>query len=464
MNDTADRRRRLPSVDGVLHTEAFQDLLSTYNREVIVDLVREYMGMLRQHVWTQQGDVPPQEELFASMLEHVQRALCPSLRNVINATGVIIHTNLGRALLSADTLSAMERAGREYSNLEYDLDEGKRGSRYVHATTLLRRLTNAEDALVVNNNAAALVLILQALAKGRDVLISRGHLVEIGGGFRIPDIMAQSGARLVEVGTTNRTYIRDYRAALGEETALIMRVHASNFLITGFTHQPSLREMVALGRERGVPVVHDLGSGALLDTAEYALAQEPLVQESVSAGVDLTCFSGDKLLGGPQAGIIVGRADLVSRLKRHPLARALRVDKTTLAGLQATLMHYLRGEAVEKIPVWRMISMQKELIGDRVAHLVRNLKDSGLDVSPREGVSAIGGGALPGQTLPTVLLALRVLRPAEFAACLRSSSPPVVARIEDDQILFDLRTVTPEQDEALLEAIVSCAASRQPVE
>jgi len=358
----------------------------------------------------------------------------------------------------------MNQVGRGYSNLEYDLEEGKRGSRYVHATSLLRRLTGAEDALVVNNNAAALVLILQALAKGRDVLISRAHLVEIGGGFRIPDIMAESGARLVEVGTTNRTYIRDYRAALSDETALIMRVHASNFLITGFTHQPSLREMVDLGQEWGVPVVHDLGSGALLDTTGYGLAQEPLVQESVSAGVDVTCFSGDKLLGGPQAGVIVGRAETVSRLKRHPLARALRVDKTTLAGLQATLLHYLRGEAVEKIPVWRMIGMEKDLIGDRVARLVRDLKGRGLAASAREGFSAIGGGSLPGQTLPTVLLALRVFHPDDFAALLRSSSPPVVARIEHDEILFDLRTVTPEQDETLLEAIVSCAASMQQAE
>lgn len=416
--------------------------------------MRDYLDDLRNQIRSG-GPCPAREELVETLEDRVLRALRPSLVGVINATGVIIHTNLGRVLLSKDTLAAMSAAGREYGNLEYDLREGKRGSRYVQATKLLHYLTGAEDALVVNNNAAALVLVLSALAKGCEALISRGHLVEIGGGFRIPDILVQSGARLVELGTTNRTYLRDYREAIREETAAILRVHASNFLITGFTHEPALEDLVALGRETGVPIIHDLGSGALLDTQPFGLAAEPLVQDSVAAGVDLTCFSGDKLLGGPQAGVIVGRADLVSLLKRHPLARAMRVDKTTLAGLQATLMHYLRKEALTTIPVWQMISMTQEEIAKRAQRFVQELARHGFQATALPGASAIGGGSLPGQTLPTTLVSLDVPHPSEFAARLRAASPPVIVRIEEDRVLLDPRTILPDQDDILLHTLVS---------
>jgi len=446
--------KNLPSVDTLLRTDTVLNMTAVYDRDTVVTIVREYLEALREQIRSG-GACPSREELVSLLEARVLHALRPSLIGVINATGVIIHTNLGRALLSKDTLAAMSAAGREYGNLEYDLQEGKRGSRYVHATILLKYLTGAEDALVVNNNAAALVLVLSALAKGHEALISRGHLVEIGGGFRIPDIMVQSGARLVEVGTTNRTYRRDYGDALSEETAAILRVHASNFLITGFTHEPTLEDIVALGHETGVPIIHDLGSGALLDTKPFGLAAEPLVQDSVAAGVDLTCFSGDKLLGGPQAGIIVGRAELVSRLKRHPLARAMRVDKTTLAGLQATLMHYLRREALSTIPVWQMISMTQEEIARRANHIARELVKQGIPATALPGHSAIGGGSLPGQTLPTTLVSLDVPHPSEFAARLRAASPPVIVRIEEDHVLLDPRTILPDQDEILLLTVVT---------
>jgi len=446
--------RQLPSVDALLQTKVFQEIQSSYAHRFVVVLIREYLDELRDEI--RQGDhCPPQDEIMSGAAAYVTNRLRPSLRRVINATGVIIHTNLGRALLSEDALHAMSLAGREYSNLEYDLVEGNRGTRYVHAISLLRYLTGAEDALIVNNNAGALVLVLSALARGREALISRGQLVEIGGGFRIPEIMVQSGTKLVEVGTTNRTYLRDYQAALGEESVLILRVHASNFLITGFTHDPSLEELVSLGRERNVLVVHDLGSGALLDTTAYGLAGEPLVQDSVAAGVDLSCFSGDKLLGGPQAGIIVGRTDLIARLKKHPLTRALRVDKTTLAGLQATLLHYLRGEALEHIPVWRMISMPLPEIERRAQQYVDALADRGIEASIVQGFSAVGGGSLPGQTLPTRLLSLSTASSSRLAARLRAGDPPVIARIEDDRLVLDPRTILPEQDHELLAALIA---------
>ncbi|NOZ04898.1 MAG: L-seryl-tRNA(Sec) selenium transferase [Chloroflexi bacterium] len=440
--------KNLPSVDALLNDPSLQGSLLKNERPYVVSLVREYLDFLRKRI---KGGVtcPSLEEIVAGVTAHINASLQPSLFPVINGTGVIIHTNLGRALLSEESLAAMRRAGQTYNNLEYSLEKGQRGSRYDHATRLLRLLTGAEDALVVNNNAGALVLVLSAFAKGRETLISRAHLVEIGGGFRVPDIMAQSGSRLVEVGTTNRTYLRDYQQALREETALIFRVHASNFLITGFTTEPSLDELVRLGREQGLPVVYDLGSGALLDTTGYGLAREPLVQDSVAAGVDLTCFSGDKLLGGPQAGIIVGRQPLIAQLRRHPLTRALRVDKTTLAALQATLLHYVRGEAEQKIPVWQMIGMKVNEIEARATRIVEALKQQGIPSAVVEGFSAIGGGSLPGQSLPTRLISVAVPNPSASTRQLRSASPPVIARIEDDRLVLDLRTVLPQQDETL---------------
>jgi len=342
----------------------------------------------------------------------------------------------------------MQMAGAGYSNLEYDLDLGERGSRYVHAEALLCRLTGAEAALLVNNNAGAVLLALSALAKGREVVISRGQLVEIGGGFRIPDVMAQSGASLIEVGTTNRTYGRDYAEAITEQTAALLRVHSSNFRIMGFVHQPSLLELAELAHERGLMLLDDLGSGTLLDTALLGLPHEPMVQESIAAGADLVTFSGDKLLGGPQAGIIVGKADLVARLRKHPLTRALRVDKTTIAGIQANLLHYIKGEALTKIPIWQMMTLTAEAIAARAQALVDALSSAYCMLVA--GRSMIGGGSLPEESLPTTLIALSVEHPAEFAAKLRTGKPAIVARIEEDRVMLDLRTVLPREEAALL--------------
>jgi L-seryl-tRNA(Ser) seleniumtransferase len=376
-----------------------------------------------------------------------------SLRPVINATGVIVHTNLGRAPLSSSALQRMQQVAQGYSNLEYDLDQGRRGSRTVHAEALLTTLTGAQAAVVVNNNAAATLLILAALAAGREVVVSRGELVEIGGGFRVPDVMAQSGAVLREVGTTNRTRIADYRAAIGPRTALLLRVHPSNFRIEGFTERPSLQELVTAAREGGVPLVEDLGSGCLLES----LAAEPSVQSSVAAGVDLICFSGDKLLGGPQSGIIVGRRTLVERLQKHPLMRALRVDKLTFATLEATLIEYLAGRAERTVPVIAMTRATAETIEMRAQSLAARLHAAGWKVALVSGASTIGGGSAPGVELPTVLLALEW--PAVSAEALeerlRSLDPPVIARIESDRVVLDLRTVLDDQDDTLAGALTA---------
>jgi L-seryl-tRNA(Ser) seleniumtransferase len=451
---STDALRQLPSVDRLLTAPLLRDLITEHSHAVVADAVRAVLEEARQRI--RAGEAAPEEAaLIEAAAQRVAAIVRPTLRPVINATGVIIHTNLGRAPLSQAALAAMQEVGTRYSNLEYELEAGRRGSRYVHATELLQRLTGAEAALVVNNNAAATLLILSALARGREVIISRGQLVEIGGGFRIPEVMAQSGARLVEVGTTNKTYIEDYARAITENTALLMRVHTSNYRIVGFTHQPTLEELVALGHEHGLPVLDDLGSGSLLDTTAFGLGPEPTVQASIQAGADLVCFSGDKLLGGPQAGIIVGRAELVERIKRFPMTRALRVDKTTLAGLQATLLAYLRGTATREIPVWRMIATPVEALAERAQAWAAALQSRGIPAEVVDGESTVGGGSLPGETLPTRLLALSVPSPDTVAARLRASEPPVVARIERDRLLLDPRTVLPEQDEDLLTALAS---------
>ena len=374
-----------------------------------------------------------------------------SLRPVINATGVIIHTNLGRAPIAPAALERVAAIAGGYSNLEYDLAAGARGSRSVHAESLLTTLTGAEAAIVVNNNAAATLLILAGLAEGREVLISRGELVEIGGGFRVPDVMHQSGAILREVGTTNRTRTGDYTAAVSPKTALFLRVHPSNFRIEGFTERPSLADLVAAGRAMLVPVVEDLGSGCLV----AGLADEPTVQASIDAGIDLVCFSGDKVLGGPQAGIIAGRKALVDRLRAHPLMRALRADKITYAVLEATLGEYLAGRAAQTVPVQRMLHLSADEIEARASALGDRLAAAGWRVALLSGTSAVGGGSAPGHGLPTVLLSVE--REGQSAAAieawLRTLDPPVVARIENDRVVLDLRTVLPEQDGTLVEVL-----------
>ncbi len=385
--------------------------------------------------------------------ERVRAATAPTLRPVLNATGVIVHTNLGRAPLSAAALAAVRQAAEGYSNLEYDLAAGARGSRHALVTGLLRRLTGAEDALVTNNNAAAVLLILSALGQGREAIISRGQLVEIGGGFRIPDVMRQSGVSLIEVGTTNRTYATDFESAITDRTALLLRVHASNFRQVGFVHQPTLAELVKVAQRYDLPVVDDLGSGSLLDTRTFGLASEPMVPASVSAGSTLVAFSGDKLLGGPQAGIVVGRSREVGSLRKHPLMRAIRPDKLTLAALGATLVHYVRGEAEREVPVWRMIAASAADLEVRA----RRLADQ-LDATAVETRSAIGGGSLPGQTQPSWAVAFQSPTPDSLAAAFRHASPPIVGRIDHDRVLLDLRAILPEQDATLRDAVAGALA------
>jgi L-seryl-tRNA(Ser) seleniumtransferase len=427
---------------------------------LLADAAREEIAAARQAI-AAGGSAPTAAELAAGARRRALALTSPSLRPVINATGVIIQTNLGRAPLSTAALQAMREVGLGYSNLEYDLAAGARGSRADHLTALLCRLTGAEAALAVNNNAAAIYLALSALALGREVIISRGQAVEIGGGFRIPDVLRQSGATLVEVGTTNRTYIRDYAAAITERTALLMRIHTSNFRLTGFVHETSLAELAALAYERGVATLDDLGSGTLLPTAPYGLAPEPTVQESLAAGAGLVTFSGDKLLGGPQAGLIVGRAGLVAKLRQHPLARALRVDKTTLAGLEATLLSYLHDRATEEVPIWRMIAARPDTLRARAERLAADLRgdtgrraeDERWTVNVVGCASAVGGGSLPGETLPSYAIALNGAQPDALARALRCATPPVIGRIAEDRLLLDMRTVLEEQEPALVEAV-----------
>ncbi|MBV9600000.1 MAG: L-seryl-tRNA(Sec) selenium transferase [Chloroflexi bacterium] len=435
--------RDLPSVDRLLRDERLAGL----PRELALQAARDVLDEARRA--TRDGGWPFSPQDLPRLVEdRVAQATRPRLRPVLNASGVIIHTNLGRAPLSPAALQAAEEASRGYSNLEYDLDKGERGSRHSLVTDLLRRLTGAEDALVANNNAAAMLLILSALAQGREAIISRGQLVEIGGGFRIPDVMRQSGVELIEVGTTNRTYAVDFEAAISPQTALLLRVHASNFLQVGFVHQPVLEELVAVGRAHDLPVVDDLGSGSLLDTTRFGLVREPMVQGSLAAGMTLVAFSGDKLLGGPQAGIIVGRASEVSRLRRHPLMRAIRPDKLTLAALGATLLHYVRGEAEREVPVWRMISAPLEALRARAENVAANVQGQ-----VTETRSAIGGGSLPGQTQPSAAVALAADSADALATRLRRVEPPVISRIEDGRVLLDLRSVLPEQDAELQRAV-----------
>ncbi|MBI3960320.1 MAG: L-seryl-tRNA(Sec) selenium transferase [Chloroflexi bacterium] len=449
--------RSLPSVDRVLADPRVREALASYRRDIVVDVVRRRLETARRDLAAGGSPLVAFPELVDGVLADLTLLGRPSLRPVINASGVVLHTNLGRAPLSREAAAAAQEAALRYSNLEFDLDSGERGSRLSHLESLVCRLTGAEAALVVNNNASAVLLGLTALAQGREVIVSRSQAVEIGGGFRIPDVLRQSGARLVEVGATNRTHPRDFADAIGSETAALMRVHASNFQQIGFVTKPTLAELVQIAQEviwPGAPlVIDDLGSGTLLDTVPFGLSPEPTVQQSIAAGVDIVTFSGDKLLGGPQAGLIVGRAEQIDEIRRHPLTRALRVDKLTLAALEATLQAYRRGKAVEEIPVWQMIAVTPESLRERAEGWRARLAAAGLPVAVVPGQSTIGGGSLPGETLPTFLLALVAPHPDELAARLRRSNPPVVGRIQQERLLFDPRTVLLDEDEALLSAI-----------
>ena len=451
--------RNLPAVGDVLAHPSVATLLAEgYRRDVMTNAVRERIAAARAAV--AEGAKPPTaEEVARAVADAAKQGEAGWPVPVLNATGVILHTNLGRAPLSAESIRAAASASEGYSTLELDLDDGRRGSRHAAVAGLLRQLTGAEDAVVVNNNAGAMLLGLAAVAAGREVVVSRGEASEIGGGFRIPDVLAQSGARLVEVGTVNRTYASDYERAITEQTAALLVVHRSNFRVVGFTHEPLLADIATVGAARGVPVLHDLGSGALLDTAQFGIGHETMPQESLAAGADLVFFSGDKLLGGPQAGLATGRSDLVAALRAHPLARALRADKLTLAALHRTLLHYIRGEAMEKVPVWRMIAAAEEALEMRAQAIADRI---GPAAAVTHGASRLGGGSLPSDELPTRLVSVDASAAGgadELAGRLRAGSPAVVGRIEDDRVLLDTRTVPPERDAELANAVSEALAT-----
>ena len=445
--------RNLPSVDSVLATPGVAEAAAAFDREWIVELVRRELDEARDRIRKGEG-ASDAGEVASLVRQRVDGAVRAEPRRVINATGVVIHTNLGRAPLSRAAMKAAEEAAAGYSNLEFDLEAGRRGSRQAQLESLLRQITGAEAALAVNNNASAVLLGLLALAAGREVIVSRAEAVEIGGGFRVPDVLRQSGATLVDVGTTNRTYLHDYESATTTDTAAYLKVHASNFRVEGFTAEVGAQELAELGDRLGVAVLHDVGSGSLLPTEKYGLAHEPMPQESIRAGMGLVFFSGDKLLGGPQAGIVAGRRELVSKLARHPLARAVRIDKLSLASLTATLVHYLKGEAEQEVPVWRMISASPDDIRERACRWQSQLSGP---YTVSETRSAVGGGSLPGETLPSWALRLDAFAlPGGADAVmrrLRQGRPPVVARVEDESVLFDPRTVGPDEDAELLDAL-----------
>jgi len=439
--------RDLPSVEELLQTQAAAELIAKHGRPLTLAAIRETLETVRAKFLSGQITVLPLRDLILVQTKALLAVwMKPTLRAVVNASGVILHTNLGRAPLSDDTIHAMDLVARGYSTLEYDLEKGVRGSRLIHAEAVLQKLTGAESAVVVNNNASAVMLVLSALANKKRVVISRSQLVEIGGGFRIPDVMKQSGARLVEIGATNKVHLRDYEEALLEPSAIVMRAHRSNFKIVGFTAEPEMKDIVALTHAAGAYFVDDLGSGAMYDTAKYGLTHEPTVQESLAAGADVVCFSGDKLLGGPQAGIIVGKKALLDKIKKHPLARAVRADKTCLAGITATLLHYLKDEAEREIPILKMMSLTLNQVKGR-AEAWRLEIGQGEVVA---GESTVGGGSLPDEVFPTFLLSLTVESPERFLKKLRAQNPPIIARTANDKVLLDPRTVLPEQEGALL--------------
>ena len=456
--------RQLPAVDELLRAPEVAALAAREGHAAVAEAARAALAALRQEIAAGRLDAARLDlalgGLAAAVERRLRQSLSFSLRPVINATGVVLHTNLGRAPLAVPALERMRAVATAYSNLEFDLEAGERGQRDAHADRLFARLLNRDGVrgvftLVVNNNAAAVLLALNTLGEGGEVIVSRGELVEIGGSFRIPDVMARSGAVLREVGTTNRTRLSDYARAIGKRTRALLRVHRSNFQIVGFTEQPRLEELVKLARKHKLPLVEDLGSGALVEPRALGIAGEPSVWDSLRAGVDVVTYSGDKLLGGPQAGLLSGRKDVAARLRANPLFRALRVDKLTYAALEVTLMSYLRQDH-EAIPALRMMRLTAEEIGKRALALAAKLRAAAkLAVTVAPGESVVGGGAAPGATLPSVLLAVSCagMSADEVAARLRAAEPPVIARVEEGRVLLDLRTVFPEQDELVARAL-----------
>jgi len=456
--------RELPSVDELLRTPQIASLIESQSSSAVADAARTVLARLREEISS--GLLDAQSLCLAldglgnAIENQLRSSLRPSLRPVINATGVILHTNLGRAPLPQTALDHIAKIATHYTNLEFDIAAGGRGKRDVHVDRLFRKLlaevkaANELSTIVVNNNAAAVLLALNTLADRGEVIVSRGELVEIGGSFRIPDVMTKSGAVLREVGTTNRTRLADYEKAINERTRLLLRVHRSNFEITGFTEQPSVSELVELGRERGIPLMEDLGSGALVDLRSFGIHGEPNVLDSLRAGVDVVTYSGDKLLGGPQAGLLSGRSDLVTRMRSNSLFRALRVDKLTYASLEATLLSYVKRD-YEAIPTLKMMSLSKEEIGRRAEMLIKSVSNTKTRLELVDGDSVIGGGAAPSSVLPTRLLAVTYadLSADDLSGRLRGSDPPIIARVEDGRVLIDLRTVSPAEDSAIAAAL-----------
>ena len=446
---TVDPRRNLPSVSGLLERTEVRDLLLRHPRSLVVDAIRQTLDDIRSA-----ADAADSEKILDSILERVTRAARPSLRPLINATGIVLHTNLGRAPLADAAIAAVSAIAGGYSNLEYDLAAGRRGSRYSHCVSLLRELTGAEDAIVVNNCAAALVLTLSALSRGRDVLVSRGELVEIGGSFRVPDIMGRSGATLVEVGTTNRTHLDDYVRGISARTGVIAKVHRSNFTIEGFVADVGVAQLAPIAAEHGIPIIHDLGSGLLIPLDEYGLSAEPTATEALAAGATVVMMSGDKLLGGPQAGIIIGKARAIDRLKKDPFARAMRVDKMTIAALGATLALYRDpARALREIPTLAMITAPPSAIRERCERMARSLRGAVVEPDVVETIASVGAGAFPTHRIPSYGLALAG-NASVIEEALRAGEPPVIGHITDDRLILDLRSVPASHDAHLTSAVL----------
>lgn len=459
--------RKIPAVNRLLETDELQQLLSRYSQELVVDLVNQVLEQKRQHILDGQVEIDLSiRDLVEEVKQKVFQYMSPRLAKVINATGTILHTNLGRAVLSQKATAALVEIAENYSNLEFDLKEGSRGSRYSLVTDLLCRLTGAEDALVVNNNAAAVFFILSTLAKEKEAILSRGEIVEIGGSFRISEVMKASGCKLVEVGSTNRTHLHDYETAISETTGLIVRVHTSNYQIVGFNKTVPNQELVNLGQKYQIPTYEDLGSGVFLDLEKYGVTHEPTVKEAVLAGVDLISFSGDKLLGGPQAGIIVGKKRYIQILKKNHLLRALRIDKFTLAALEATLKHYLKEEeAINEIPTLRMIRLTADDLQSRLELLIEKISRLLPTVRTRiiNGTSMVGGGSLPLERIPTLLLAVKFRDQSTtiVSTKLRQRAIPIICRVQDDELIFDFRTVLSDQDREIVSALVAIESDKQ---
>ncbi|MGH2537987.1 MAG: L-seryl-tRNA(Sec) selenium transferase [Candidatus Promineifilaceae bacterium] len=449
--------RDLPSVDRLLSADAGQALAAHFGREQTIAALRQVLDLQRKRIRAQRPAEADGDRLLAQAGELLLGRFAPGLQPVINATGVIIHTNLGRAPLSPAAVAALQEAAGGYTDLELELEQGGRGGRGHRVEALVCELTGAEAALVVNNNAAAVLLALTALCAGREVLISRGQLIEIGGGFRLPEVMAHSGALLAEVGATNRTHLSDYRQAIGANTAAILVAHQSNFRQVGFTAQPELRELAPLAAEHDLLLLFDQGSGALDDLSSFGLASEPSAPDAIAAGADVVCFSGDKLVGGPQAGILCGRAAPIAALKRHPLARAVRSDKLTLAALGETLAAHLSGRAAREIPVWRMIARSLQEIDQTAEAWAARWAAAGIQAEVTDGLSTVGGGSLPGSSLPSRVVAIRTRSEERLAAALRANRPAVLARVAGGRLLLDPRTVLPTQEESLLKAVERCS-------